>query len=398
VTFQAGRPTHEDEGDAPRLLTWPFVVTMLSGFVYFTAVGAMLPTEPKFVEQELHGNGLEVGLAVGAFAVSAVLSRPWIGRIGDTHGRRVLVVGGAIVAGLSMALYSVATSVPMLIAFRLVTGVGEAAFFTAVVIVSQDLAPPDRRGEAASYFSVALYGGLAAGPPLGEAVLDARGFTTVFVVFGLSCLVAAALGTQVPSGVAGDRPSVKRGVLHMPAVWPGIVLALGVVPLTALTAFLPLYADETGIGNVGTVLAVYSVLILVVRIAGARLPDLLGWQRASTTALTTATVGIGLIGVWASSIAVWLGTITLALGMSLLFPALLAALVGSTPESDRSFAVATFMLFFDLSIGFGAALVGGVVSLTSQQGGFVFAGLCALAGLGAQVLLRERIGAEPQAA
>ena len=37
-----------------------------------------------------------------------------------------------------------------------------------------DLSPPDRRAEAASYFSVAVFGGLGIGPIIGEAVLQRR--------------------------------------------------------------------------------------------------------------------------------------------------------------------------------------------------------------------------------
>lgn len=397
-----GTPTRDDEGGKQRLLSWPFVVVMLSGFVYFTAVGAQIPAAPRYIEQELQGGGLQVGIGVGAFAVSAVVLRPWIGRLGDTHGRRVLVVGGAVVAGISVVLYPLATSLPVFVLLRLATGAGEAAFFTAVITVSQDLAPDDRRGEAASYFSVCLYGGLAVGPPLAERLLSATDFTTVFVVFGLCCLVAAALGVWVPRGIVTEPESTTTttaakapswGLLYVPALWPGIVLALGVVPLIALASFLPLYADEVGFGDAGTVLAAYAGVILLVRILGARLPDVLGWWRASTGALVGGAGGIMLIGLWGSAAAVWLGTLTMAAGLSLLFPALLSALVGATPASERNQAVATFMMFFDVAQGVGAALVGAVVSLSSQRGGFVFAGLCALAGLGAQVILRDRIDA-----
>jgi MFS family permease len=409
VARQLGTPTRADEGEGDdeggrqRLLSWPFVVVMLSGFVYFTGVGAQIPAAPQYVEEELGGGGLDVGIGVGAFAVSAVLLRPWIGRLGDTHGRRILVVGGAIVAGISVVLYPLATSLPAFVLLRLATGAGEAAFFTAVITVSQDLAPDDRRGEAASYFSVCLYGGLAVGPPLAERLLSATDFTTVFVGFGLLCLVAAALGMRVPRGIVSPEADASsattdpaagalRRLLYVPALWPGIVLALGVVPLIALASFLPLYADEVGFDDAGTVLAVYAGVILLVRIFGARLPDVLGWSRASTGALLGGAGGISLIGLWGSATAVWLGTIMMAAGLSLLFPSLLAALVGATPAAERNHAVATFMMFFDLSQGVGAALVGAVVSLSSQRGGFVFAGVCAATGLLAQVILRDRIG------
>lgn len=380
----------EARGDE-RLFSWPFAVVMLSALVYFMGVGAMLPILPRFVEDELGGDGFQVGIGVGAFAVSAALLRPWIGRMGDTHGRRVLVVAGAAVAGVSIMATGLVDSMPLLVACRLVTGAGEAAFFTGLVTVNQDLAPNHRRGEAASYFSVSLYGGLALGPPLGEALLKATGFGTVFAAFGLSCLVGAVLGMGVPRGQTTAVP-VERKMLHPVALWPGVVIALGLVPITAYSAFLPLYADKVGFDSVGPVLGLYAGLILVIRIVAARVPDALGWQRTSVVALSGVASGVGVIGLWGSAAAVWVGTVVLAIGMSLLYPALLAAVMGATDESERSHAVGTFTLFLDIATGLGASLVGIVVSLSNQRSGFVAAGLCAVAGLVALMLLRNRIG------
>ena len=85
--------------DGRSLLTPRFVLVMVAAFAYFTAIGAQLPTVPRYIEGELGGSGLEVGVGVGAFAVSAALLRPWVGRLGDTKGRRLLAVSGsAIVA------------------------------------------------------------------------------------------------------------------------------------------------------------------------------------------------------------------------------------------------------------------------------------------------------------
>ena len=376
---------------AEPLWSWPFVVVMLSSFVYFIGVGAMLPILPRYVEDELSGNGFQVGITVGAFAVSAALLRPWVGRIGDTHGRRILIVAGATVAAVSIVAYSLATNLALLIAFRLVTGVGEAAFFTGLVTVNQDLAPDNRRGEAASYFSVSLYGGLALGPVMGESLLKASNFTTVFTCFGLSCLVGAVLGIWIPRGQLRAVPA-DRTWLHRVALWPGIVIALGLVPLTAYSAFLPLYADQVGFEDIGPVLGLYAGLVLVIRVVAARVPDALGWRRASALALVGVASGISLIGFWGSATAVWIGTVGIAIGMSLLYPALLAAVMSATPESERSHAVGTFTLFLDLATGLGASLIGIVVSLGNERSGFVVAGMCAVGGLLAQTLLRDRIG------
>ena len=387
-------PPQPLDDDERSLLSPQFAVVMLASFAYFTALGALLPTVPRFVEDELGGGGVQVGIGVGAYAVSAALLRPWVGRIGDTHGRRVLAVVGALVVAVSIVCYALATELWMLVVARLITGAGEAAVFVGVATAAQDLAPDHRRGEAASYFSVALYGGLAVGPPIGESLVG-HGFTTLWlVVAGCAAMASVAAlwiprGKTVPADELGDRPFLQRD-----ALWPGLILFLGLVPFTAFAAFGPLFAEDIGLDSVGGVFGLYAGLVLVIRIVGARLPDRLGWQKGSALALVGVTAGIWLIAAWGSVASIWVAAVWLALGMSLMYPSLFTAVMGAAPEEERSHTVGTFSVFFDLSQGFGATLVGVAVSLSSgnERAGFTVAGILSFGGLVAQWLLRDRIG------
>ena len=49
------------------------------------------------------GDQAGAGLAFGAFAVSALLLRPFTGRLSDTRGRRPLLLGGAVLFAASSA-------------------------------------------------------------------------------------------------------------------------------------------------------------------------------------------------------------------------------------------------------------------------------------------------------
>jgi len=373
-----------------RLVTFPFALVTGATLAYFTCMGALLPIVPRYVEDELDGGGVAVGVGVGAFAVSAALLRPWAGRLGDRFGRRVLVVAGSATVGASVLCYGFAGNLFELVLLRLVTGVGEAAMWVGAATAVQDMAPADRRGEAASYFSVALYAGLAIGPLAAESLLHASGFDAVFVMCACCAFVACALGSRTPRGTTEVVEGPQK-LLHPAALGPGLVLLLGLIPFTGFGAFLALYGEQIGIDDVGPVFLVYAGLVLLIRVFAARLPDRLGWRVASTGALISVGVAGAILGLWRSVAAVYIATIPMAMGMSLLFPALFSAVVNDAPESERSSAVGTFSLFFDLSQGIGAPLLGVVVALAdSYQAAFLVSSLAAVGGFAAQRALHVR--------
>lgn len=361
------------------LLSKSFVLVTLATFAYFLGMGALLPTLPRFVEHELGGSSLAVGLAVGSFSLSAALLRPFAGRLGDLRGRRVLLVGGSLVFAVSVVSYGLAESVPVLVAARLLSGVGEAAVWVGAATAVQDLAPDDRRGEAASYFSVALYAGLAFGPVLGEHMVAGYGYDSVWMVAAGLAVLAALLGTATPKVMSHQLQPFR--LLHPTAVPPGVILLLGLLPFVGFSAFIPLYGPQLDIDDVAPMFLVYGGLVLVVRVVFARLPDQLGWRRASTLALSVLGGAGVLLGVWAATAGVWVSTVALAIGMSLLFPALFSSMVASVPEAERGQAVGTFSVFFDMASAIGPPVLGAVAALGSYRWSFGLAGACALGGL-----------------
>ena len=75
-----------------RIFTLPFTLVVSSGLCYFTALAMLTPVLPDYVEKSLGHGSIAVGIAVGAFAVGAIILRPFAGRIGDSVGRRVSAV------------------------------------------------------------------------------------------------------------------------------------------------------------------------------------------------------------------------------------------------------------------------------------------------------------------
>ncbi len=376
-------PTADGVPAQERLVTPLFLLITMAGLGYFVAIGSLLPVLPRYVEDVLGGGGIEVGLVIGAFAVSAAIVRPTAGRWGDLYGRRAMAVGGAAIATASIIPLGLVDAVWFLVLLRLATGLGEAAFFIGAATAAQDLAPAHRRGEAASFFSTAIYGGLAVGPAVGESLYHRWGSDAAWAFAAGACALATLLSSFIPAdlGRVADPPP-RRGIVHPAALLPGTVLLLGLFGIAGYAAFVPLYIDEIGLDDAGPFFLVYGVIVLAVRILGARIPDRLGPVRASSIALTAIASGIGAIAIIPSAAGLWFGTVVLAIGMSLLFPALFTLVVNGAPDGERSHAVGSFSLFFDLSQGLGAPILGIIVTLTgAERPAFLAAAGVALVGL-----------------
>lgn len=376
-----------------RLVTREFLFVMLATFAYFICVGMVLPVLPRFVEGPLGGGNLGVGFAIGSFAIAAVLARPMIGSIGDREGRRVLMIGGASLVGLSILGYTITNSLPLLVAFRLVAGVGEAGYYVGAASVINDLSPDERRGEAFSYFSLALFGGLAIGPLLGEVVLAASSFDVVWLVAALAAFSAAAVGMFVRETlVRSDEPRERR-LVHPAGILPGIVLSTNIWGLASFVTFVPLYALQLGLDGSRFIFAMHSVLVICVRAFGAQIPDRLGSGRSARYALACSAVGFLVMAAWRDPIGLFAGAAIFSLGHSLLFPALMSLAVSGTPISERASVVSTFTAFFDLSFGIGAVSAGAISALLGYRGAFAVASLIALGGFVVLTLRAQRADA-----
>jgi len=365
----------------PTLLTPRFVALVSGVTLYFLGLNMTLSVLPLFVEGELGGTDAQVGIAVSSFGLAAACIRPVIGPLGDRHGRQRLIVSGAIVAGLATIATATATSLGMVIAFRALAGLGEAAVFVGAASAAQDLATEERRGEAASYFSLAIYSSLFLGPPLGEWISETFGNDTAWVLAGGLAMLAASTGIVAPGAPTEPPPKPERRVLlHRAALRPGAVLFLGLLGYTGFLAFAALHAEEVGIANTGTVFTVFALVIIFLRIFAAKLPDQLGPIRTSRISLSCGAVGLAVLAVWTEPVGVYVGAAILAVAQSFLFPALFALVVDDAPDAERSHAISTLSMFFDLAFGLGGPVIGLVSDTFNRSTAFaVSAGIATFA-------------------
>jgi predicted MFS family arabinose efflux permease len=364
--FAAGAPPDNRE----RLLSAAFIRLTLADVAYFTSTGVAIYALPLWVTGPVGSDESGAGLAFGAFAVSALILRPFAGRLSDTQGRRPLLVGGALLSAVGMLATAYADSLALVIVLRLLLGVAEAAFFVASIAALIDLAPPSRIGEATSYNSLGLYLGLAFGPPLGELLVRMAGFSAAWYGAAALSLIAAVVAAGIGNlRSSAGAPGGRMRLIYGKAVPVALGFFASVVAMGALFAFGSLQSSAVGLMPVSTPLFVYGLVVVAGRLSLARVLDRLPPLLLGAGALAIISGGLVIMALWSAPVGMVLGSAVLALGVTLSTPAFFSAIFATAKPSERGAASGTASVFLDLGIAGGPILLG----LAAQASGIPFA-------------------------
>jgi MFS family permease len=383
----------------PRLVTPGFVALAVATLAFFVAAGIVLPVSPAFAVEVLGVDELGVGVAIASFSIASLLLRPVVGWSSDRFGRRPLLIGGAVITVAALGLHLVAHDLPVFIAARSLLGAGEGFFFVASIAAGADMAPESRRGEAISFLSLSLYLGIAIGPPIGEAAVGMTGgsYDSAWLIALGVAVVASGLTLLVPESAPavleqrrspGTGRHVRGPLIHPAGLFPGFVSLLGLWGMAGFFTFLPLHARALGMDGAGVPFVLYALVVVVLRIIGAKWPDRFGAARVSGAALVVSAVGMAMIGLLASPEGLIAGTFVFAVGVAFIMPALLSLAVSRVPPAERGTVAGTVTVFLDVSFGVAPVALGVIATRAGYEPTFLVSS--ALAAAGAVLLIARR--------
>jgi MFS family permease len=359
--------------------TFVGVVTAL--FVTFTAFGVVIPVIPRLVTERLHGPPLAVGTAFTASAGTALLVRPYAGRLAQRLGSRPVMVIGCGLALVVAGGYALPLGLPGLFLARMIMGTGEALMFTAGSVWIVALAPDERRGQLIGLYGLALWGGLTAGPVLGEYLYRTGSYASVWICAAVLPAISAALLALLPSGPRLGA-GVSRRLLPRAALLPGLSLCSGAYGYATIVGFGALALADRGIGGGATLLSIFGGGYVATRLACGRLPDLAGPLRVIVVSGVVEAVGLALVAVAPAWWAAALGALLAGGGCTLLYPALALITIDTVPAAERGAALGAIASFFDVGVGIGG-FAGGLAAGLGYPATFLLAALVALGGLAA---------------
>jgi EmrB/QacA subfamily drug resistance transporter len=204
-----------------------FVAAMFMNIMDGTVVNVALPTLSRYFAVPIGS----VSGVVTAYLVTLAVAMPASGWIGDRFGGRNVLLGAITVFTGASALCGLATTLPELVTFRALQGLGGGTLIPVGMTMITRAFPPAERIKANQVLIVPTLLAPALGPVIGGALVDGLSWRWIFYI-NLPVGVAAVLVGLLFLPAGSDHP-VGRFDL------PGFVLAAVGFPLV-------MYALSTG--------------------------------------------------------------------------------------------------------------------------------------------------------
>ncbi|MBT2477276.1 MFS transporter [Streptomyces sp. ISL-94] len=181
-----------------------------------------------------------------AFALSGLLIT--MGSLGDRIGRRKLLLIGATAFGIASVGAGYATSAEMLIAARVLLGIGGATLMPSTLALVRNLFQDDKqRGKAIALWSGAMTGGIALGSVMSGLMLNHFRWGSVFLINVPAMLLLLVL-TPVLVPEFKDPAPGRFDLLSVPLSMAAVLPVVYGLKEIAAEGFEPLYLGSLALG------------------------------------------------------------------------------------------------------------------------------------------------------
>jgi len=259
------------------------------------------------VSASLHAPIALAGQMVTLYALSYALLSPVIAAAAAHWPRKRLMLTGLAVFVLGNVATALAPSIELVLASRLVAGLGAAMFSPTATASAASLASPEQRGRALAIVIAGLSAATALGAPLGTFIggwLNWR--ATMWFVAGVGALAAIGVAWRLPQIPAPPAVSLARRLA--PLGDARVLLTLLTTWLVYTGTFLVytyigLSFDRATGGDprvLAGLLLLWGVAATFGNLASGRLTDRFGSRRIITTVITLLALDFALLP-WTSA-------------------------------------------------------------------------------------------------
>jgi MFS family permease len=293
----------------------------------------------------------------------------------------VFYIAGALASWLAGLLFHTPlTAFLVLLAGRLLLGLGESLVGVGVIAWGVSLAGPARSARALALIGAAIYGALAVGGPIGLVLFERFGFAGATAISALlPCLGLLAIWPM--AGIAA-QPGIERpsfSIVIGKIGWQGSIVGLQGIGFAAIGAFFVLYFLDQNWSHAGLGLTAFGGGFVLVRLFFGHLPDRIGGLPVAIGSLAIEAIGQALIWSAPNPVLALVGAFFTGLGCSMIFPAMGREVVHLVAPQLRGTALGAFTAFQDLAYGLTGPLAGLLADRAGYGSVFLIGGVAAAA-------------------
>lgn len=370
----------------------------LATFSTFLGFQLLLSVVPLYADAS-GGGSPGAGLSTAAFMLSTVLTQVKMPRLLGRFGYRKVLVAGLLCLGLPAFMYTLAGGLAGILAVTLARGVGFGVVTVVFVALIVELAPPGRRGEALGLFGVAITLPTIFCNPLGLWLVDASGYTIVFLLGGMGPLLAlfAVALVRTDSFARGEESGAGfiEGLRRGPLLRLFLIFATATSASGVMVTFLPLALPPDGLFSPAAALLVFGLATTLSRLWAGRFGDRKDPHVLLNPGLLASAAGVAALP--QGGPATLGGALLFGAGLGLLQSSTLMLTMNRVAEDERGLGGTLWNVSFDAGTGAGAFFFGFVVGVGGFAPAFYLSAGFLLAALALVAVDRRRhTGPVPQ--
>lgn len=347
----------------PATYTSQFWLICTSALLFFSSFNMIIPELPEFLTKL--GGGEHKGLIIALFTITAMISRPFSGKLADRLGRKPVILFGGLVCTICSLFYPILTTLFGFFLLRFFHGFSTGFSPTGVSAYVSDVIPANKRGEAMGFIGTAGAIGMAAGPSIGATVAKHFGLNAMFYLSSFFGLMAVLLTLGVKETLKHKHEislqllKINRSDLFEPRVLaPCLVMVLCAYAYGAVFTLLPDFGQHLGISNKGLAFTFLTIASLLVRLMAGKASDRYGRVPVLKFSVSLIVIAMLVIGLSETSAMLLVGVSLYGLAQGSTSPTLLAWATDLSSEEHKGRGIASLYISMELGIGSGAFLSG----------------------------------------
>lgn len=325
----------------------------------------------------------QVGLAVGAFSLGALMFRLFSGQAVDRYGGLPVLTAGVLLSVAAIGSYHFAVTLVAATVARFLHGVGISGYSASALTTVTMMHEEHRTTEAVAFYTLSTMIGMGIAASSANWLLAAGGIPLVIGTGAATTLLSLLLfprRVKPKIAVAANQSLPLKTVVTTPAVYISTISLLAAnICYGSIMTFLPLFMLSRGITEFNSFYVAYSVAVVFSRMWIGRLcavmpPDRLAFYVLAILGLTMLTAG-NFSGGWVLALC----GAGIGIGYGLIFPAMATIITANIQPANRGTAFGFYTMAVDMGFGIGAIGMGAVATAWGYQAVFAAAGIYTLA-------------------